>query len=132
MRRFVNIGEDVVKIDGDPRVIDGAYMLEYRRAVMRVIASTGRAWDHVSVSLATRCPTWDEMAHVKGIFFLDDETVFQFHPRSDQYVNHHPNCLHLWRPQAAEILLPPAWMIGPRRGQTTPDMVAEAREQGAY
>src|SRR5262245_54586743 len=27
-------------------------------------------WDHVSVSLSHRCPTWDEMCWVKDLFFL--------------------------------------------------------------
>lgn len=34
---------------------------------LAVIASDGDGWEHVSVSLPTRCPTWDEMCRVKHI-----------------------------------------------------------------
>ncbi len=50
----------------------------------------GYPWEHVSVSTPTRCPTWDEMKHVKELFWADDETVVQFHPEKSQYVNKHP------------------------------------------
>jgi len=42
---------------------------------------------------------WGEMSFVKEMFFLDEEAVMQLHPPRSQYVNQHPNCLHLWRPQ---------------------------------
>ena len=32
------------------------------------IASWAGGWEHVSVSLRNRCPTWDEMCLVKDIF----------------------------------------------------------------
>lgn len=69
-------------------------------------------WEHVSVSLPTRCPTWDEMCYVKSIFWDDEDTVMQLHPPKSQWVNNHPYCLHLWRPVAVEIPLPPSIMVG--------------------
>jgi len=57
----------------------------------------GCIMEHVSVSLRRRCPTWDEMSMIKDVFWEDDELVVQFHPPKSQYVNIHPNCLHLWR-----------------------------------
>jgi hypothetical protein len=80
---------------------------------LRVIASAGEGWDHVSVSLHNRCPNWHEMAFIKGLFFDDEEAVVQFHPPKSQYVNFHPYCLHLWRPLDAALPLPPMWMVGP-------------------
>lgn len=80
---------------------------------LRVIASTGAGWDHVSVSLPDRTPTWEEMQRVRKIFFEDRETVVQIHPPSDMHVNFMPHCLHLWRKLGAEHTLPPVWMIGP-------------------
>lgn len=66
--------------------------------------SDGSGWDHVSVSLATRTPTWEEMCWVKRLWFLPEEVVMQLHPAESEYVNYHPFCLHLWRPQSdAEI-----------------------------
>lgn len=82
---------------------------EYTRLV--IIASWGLGWDHVSVSRSDRCPTWDEMCIVKRAFFRSDECVVQYHPRASDYVNDHPNCLHLWRPQEAEVPMPPGFMV---------------------
>ena len=67
-----------------------------------VIFSDGRGWDHVSVSLTTRCPTWDEMEYVRRLFFKDDETVMQLHVPTTDHINQHVFCLHLWRPQSDE------------------------------
>lgn len=77
----------------------------------------GPPWDHVSVSLADstrdpRCPTWEEMCWVKGLFWDDEECVIQFHPPKSQYVNVHPYCLHLWKPLGVEIPLPPKGAVG--------------------
>ena len=83
---------------------------------LRFIASWGGEWDHVSVSLGYRCPTWEEMAYVKDIFFKPDECAIQFHPPKENYVNIHPFCLHLWRPQNEAILMPPTEFVGPIKG----------------
>lgn len=64
-------------------------------------------WEHVSVSCAGRCPTWQEMKFVKELFWRDDETVIQFHPRKESYINRAEFCLHLWRKIGYEFPLPP-------------------------
>ncbi len=73
-----------------------------------VIISDTDGWDHVSVTILNheRCPTWEEMCWVKGLFFRPSECVVQFHPSEDDYVNCHPYCLHLWKPQGREIVTP--------------------------
>jgi hypothetical protein len=71
-------------------------------------------WEHVSVSLPDRCPTWEEMARVKALFWEAADCVVQFHPPESEYVNHHPFCLHLWRPIGEQIKTPPAILVGPR------------------
>ncbi len=76
------------------------------------VASNGEGWEHVSVSLPYRCPTWKEMCHIKSIFWDDDEVVLQYHPKKDEYVNFHPYCLHLWNPIGVEIPRPPTHLIG--------------------
>lgn len=81
-------------------------------ATLTVIASFGGEWDHVSVSHPRRIPNWIEMSHIKRIFFDADEVVMQLHPAESDYVNNHPRCLHLWRPQRDTIPTPPAWMVG--------------------
>lgn len=84
-----------------------------RTLVIRMIASDGEGWEHVSVSFnRDRCPTWDEMCWVKDLFWDPEDTVIQYHPPETEYVNEHSYCLHLWRPTEENIPLPPAWMVG--------------------
>jgi hypothetical protein len=88
--------------------------------VLRVIASNGLGWDHVSVSLPYRTPTWAEMELVKRAFFRDHETALQYHVPSADHINYHPYCLHLWRPHHAAIPRPPAKLVGPATGGEAP------------
>lgn len=93
-----------------------------------VVWSTGGDWDHVSVSFPGRCPTWNEMCRVKQLFFRPGEIVVEYHPAESEYVNFHPFCLHLWRPQVDEIPTPPTWMIGPKKGETVSQAMEKALE----
>jgi hypothetical protein len=83
-----------------------------------VIASDGLGWEHVSVSTLVRCPTWEEMCFVKALFWDDDDCVVQFHPPKSEYVNHHPYCLHLWRPTDHVMLMPDWILVGPKASVT--------------
>lgn len=82
----------------------------------KVIATDGQdfepKWEHVSVSLPERCPTWEEMCYIKDIFWDEEDCVVQFHPPHSAYVNNHQYCLHLWRQVGVEFQLPPTWMVG--------------------
>lgn len=78
---------------------------------LRIIATVGMGWEHVSVSRRDRCPTWDEMEQVKRVFFRPDETAMQLHVPESQHVNTHFFCLHIWRPVGRVIPRPPAWMV---------------------
>lgn len=84
---------------------------------LKVIASEGQGWDHVSVSILAkkpRMPNWEEMCAVKDAFWDEEDVVMQLHPRRSQYVNYHQACLHLWRPNdGREIQTPPAVLVGP-------------------
>jgi hypothetical protein len=79
--------------------------------VLRIIASDGGKWDHVSVSRADRIPTWPEMEQVKRAFFRTNETAIEYHVPPSDHINRHEFCLHLWRPQHGAIPRPPANMI---------------------
>ena len=84
---------------------------------LTVIASDGRdwveeklpgdPWEHVSVSSPFGCPTWAEMVWVKDLFWHADECVIEYHPPKSDYVNVHPNVLHMWRPVGVAIPMPP-------------------------
>ena len=88
----------------------GAFMVPVRSKagvdVLAVIASTDADWEHVSVSLKSRTPTWGEMCKVKDLFWEEHECVIQYHPLKQDYVNLHKHCLHLWRPLKAAIPMP--------------------------
>lgn len=79
---------------------------------LRVIASSGEGWDHVSVSLENRTPTWAEMEAIKRLLFRPEATAYQLHVPASDHISLHPHCLHIWRPQRAEIPRPPSWMVG--------------------
>jgi hypothetical protein len=99
----------------------GAFRIPVGNSILRIIASDGNyadaglpvahAWEHVSVSLEDRCPTWDEMCQIKDLFWEDDECVVQYHPPKSEYVNRHPYCLHLWRPLLENLPTPPKTVV---------------------
>ncbi|MES2733589.1 MAG: hypothetical protein V4714_17725 [Bacteroidota bacterium] len=98
------------------RIKSGYPMFEIRtpfhKKPLTIIATDGLGWDHVSVSLPTRCPNWEEMCMVKALFWSDEEAVMQLHPPKSDHVNNHPYCLHLWKPQSDAIPLPNSLLVG--------------------
>ena len=83
-------------------------------ATLQIVASDAsepeaEGWEHVSISTETgnRCPNWPEMCFIKALFWSDEETVMQLHPRKTDYVNLHNFCLHMWRPLECDIPMPP-------------------------
>lgn len=85
---------------------------------VRIIASDGLGWEHVSVSILNSkiTPDWSIMCEVKSLFWDNEQTVMQLHPPKSSYVNFHPGCLHLWRPTdpGVEIPLPDSILVGPK------------------
>jgi len=92
---------------------NGVFRIPYRKTSIRlnVIASNGDGWDHVSVSLPDRCPTWDEMDFIYRAFFRDNETAMQLHVPQQDHISLHPYCLHLWRSQITKLHMPAKWMV---------------------
>lgn len=77
-----------------------------------VVSSDEAGWEHVSVSLPDRTPSWDEMCAIKAMFWDESDCVIQYHPPKGSYVNNHPHCLHMWRPTGVAMPVPPSWMVG--------------------
>lgn len=103
-------GDETCGVFTVPSPIDGAGL--------RVIASSGEGWDHVSVSRKNRCPNWPEMDHIKRLFFCDDEVAMQLHVATKDHISFHPHCLHIWRPNDGTVIpLPPAEFVGPCEGK---------------
>ncbi len=89
---------------------EGAFTFRFKGAFLTIISSgVDRVfgWEHVSISGPDRTPNWEEMQAVKELFWSDEETVLQFHPRKTDYVNINPNVLHLWRKVGVDHELPP-------------------------
>lgn len=79
---------------------------------VRCMASDGEGWEHVSVSMQSRIPSWEIMCRVKELFWDKEDCVIQYHPPESQYVNNHPNCLHLWRKIGYEFPVPDSILVG--------------------
>lgn len=93
---------------------EGCFRFQREGLELRVIASAGQGWDHLSVSMENRCPTWDEMEHVRKRFALPHEVWLQFGLPERDHINCHPYCLHWWRPLHREVKLPPPLFVGPK------------------
>jgi hypothetical protein len=102
--------------------MNGAFLIPNGRGhILTVIASDAtdwpfdptKRWEHVSVSLPARCPTWDEMSFVRDLFFKADETVMELHVARGEHISFHNYCLHLWRPLDEAIPLPPSQTVAP-------------------
>ena len=94
----------------------GAFLVLRDGYDLLCLATTGGGWDHVSVTRhnpdgTVQTATCDDMEYVKRLLFREDETAMQLHVPPGEHVNVHPHCLHLWRPQHADILRPPANMV---------------------
>lgn len=98
---------------------NGAFFLILRGEQVKVIASDGMGWEHVSVSFvkgdARRTPSWRQMCEIKEIFWDAEDAVMQLHPPHSEYVSNHPGCLHLWRPVGQSIPLPDSLLVGDKR-----------------
>ncbi len=109
----------------------GCFFVTVGKAELKVISSgsgmdavglpasatrSARDWEHVSVSLEDRTPTWEEMEFVKDLFWAGHETVVQFHPAKGAKINYHPHCLHLWKRRGVDVELPHPMLIGPVGG----------------
>lgn len=105
---------------------NGVFIIPYKGRQLYCIASDGLGWEHVSVTVRAgnrakavlRMPKWEEMCAVKDLFWGEEDTVLQYHPPKQVYVNCHPACLHLWRPTGVEVPVPHPLLVGPQHDDT--------------
>ena len=90
----------------------GTYYDKKSRCYLNFIMSWGAGWEHCSVSMPTRCPSWEQMCVMKELFWKDDEWCVEYHPAKEDYISNHPYCLHIWRPVKENIPTPPSIMVG--------------------
>jgi len=74
--------------------VPGARTYKYGSCVVVVGHEKGR-W-HISISHQNRLPKWEEVRDARYQFVPKEVTMVMVLPRPEQYVNLHPNCLHLW------------------------------------
>lgn len=93
-------------------------MGEFTKGILHnctVVWSYAGGWEHVSINNPRRTPIWDEMCIIKDMFWDAYETVVQYHPPMDTYVNNLNNCLHLWKPiekYSGKLPIPPDILVG--------------------
>lgn len=97
-------------------VNEGKDGMAFRNNRFTIIFSWGRGWEHLSIVLLTgdNPPVWKDMCVFKDTFWGEDETCVQYHPAKKDYINCHPNCLHIWKPTGRIVLPKPSTtLIGP-------------------
>lgn len=60
------------------------------------IMQDGKEWLHISFSRKSKMPTYADLQLVKREFIGNDKKAIMVFPEEKNYVNIHPNCLHLW------------------------------------
>lgn len=99
-----------IKADGE----DGFAGIYYDKDTdkwLSFIFSYGMGWEHLSVSMKNKTPSWEQMCRMKDIFWNENEVCMQLHPKKSEYVNIHEHCLHIWRPVDKEIPTPDKIMV---------------------
>lgn len=90
----------------------GKYYDKYTGKWLNFIFSYQMGWEHLSVSMPSRTPTWEQMCIMKDIFWNKNEACVEYHPREEDYVNNHKHCLHIWRPTHEPLPTPPSILVG--------------------
>lgn len=90
----------------------GKYYDKYTGKWLNFIFSYQMGWEHLSVSMPSRTPTWEQMCVMKDIFWNKNEACVEYHPREEDYVNNHKHCLHIWRPTHEPLPTPPSILVG--------------------
>ena len=108
----------------------GKYYDKYTGKWLNFIFSYQMGWEHLSVSMPSRTPTWDQMCIMKDIFWNKNEACVEYHPREEDYVNNHKHCLHIWRPTHEPLPTPPSILVGVRSEEEKQAFVMMANAMG--
>lgn len=110
--------------------IGGHYYDSISGKNLNFIFSYQLGWEHLSVSMPSRTPSWDQMCRMKDIFWNKDECCVEYHPKEEDYVNNHKHCLHIWRPTEVELPEPPSILVGFRNDKEKEEFLRMASEFG--
>lgn len=92
--------------------IGGYYYDRFNNKKLNFIFSYQMGWEHLSVSMPSKTPSWEQMCMMKNIFWNEDEACVEYHPKKEDYVNNHKHCLHIWKPTNEVLPLPPSILVG--------------------
>jgi hypothetical protein len=104
---------ETTRTDGNPGEA-GAFRINALGIRLCCIAAKAHGWEHVSVRAEKKVgknwlsmtPQWFHMCAIKKLFWDKEDCVVQFHPPESEYVNCHPNVLHLWRSEEGHVTPP--------------------------
>ncbi len=101
-----------IEAENDNDGMGGHYYDSVSGKNLNFIFSYQIGWEHLSVSMPSKTPSWDQMCRMKDIFWNKNEACVEYHPKEEDYINNHPHCLHIWRPTEVELPTPPHWLVG--------------------
>ena len=102
----------IIEAEAENDGMGGKYYDKYAGKWLNFIFSYQMGWEHLSVSMPSKTPTWEQMCMMKDIFWNKNECCIEYHPKEEDYVNNHPHCLHIWKPTEVEIPKPPSILVG--------------------
>lgn len=102
----------VIEAEAENDGIGGKYYDKYSGKFLNFIFSYQMGWEHLSVSMPNKTPSWEQMCMMKNIFWNEDEACVEYHPKKEDYVNNHKHCLHIWKPANEVLPLPPSILVG--------------------
>ena len=68
----------------------------FKKGENKILVSIDDGLWHLSISHKDRYPTWDEIKSAREEHLPMDKTFAMYFPPSEEYVNLHQNCFHLW------------------------------------
>lgn len=102
----------IIEAETENDGMGGRYYDRINNKWLNFIFSYQMGWEHLSVSMPSRTPSWEQMCMMKDIFWGKDECCVEYHPKEEDYVNNHKHCLHIWKPTEAELPTPPSILVG--------------------
>lgn len=102
----------MIEAEAENDGMGGRYYDRINGKWLNFIFSYQLGWEHLSVSMPSRTPSWEQMCMMKDVFWNKDEVCVQYHPREEDYVNNHQHCLHIWKPTEQELPTPPSILVG--------------------
>lgn len=120
----------VIKAEADNDGIGGYYYDRFNNKKLNFIFSYQMGWEHLSVSMPNKTPSWEQMCMMKDIFWGEDECCVEYHPRKEDYVNNHEHCLHIWKPTEEYLPTPPSILVGFRNEEEKQAFLLFAKMNG--